>query len=450
MVSSLPDFKKIVDHYKSQNYKIAVDDAGAGYSGLNLISVISPHYIKIDMDLIRDIDKDNLKYAVVKGLVELSHLSNIKLIAEGIETREELETLINMGVSYGQGYIIQKPEENFLPILDDVKDIIREINQKRNHTIGSRLDSIYIENITSTSHTVGKHTRVSEVFELFKKNDTLSAVCITEHNNVLGIITRSRLTSRLSEQYGYSLYNNKAIITVMESDYLEADHKTPISVVSNIAMARSSNKLYDPIIVTKHEKYAGVVTVKDLLERTTQIEIFNAKNLNPLTGLPGNKIIENTLMKCVDGKAPFSALYIDINNFKSYNDVYGFENGDLIIKLVASIVLEAVGQEDFVGHIGGDDFVAIVHSYEYKEIAEQILEKFKKRSLDYYNKADIENGFIITENRKGAIEKFPLASLSIAVVTNQKKNYRDIYEVSGELAELKHKCKKKNCNCYMS
>ena len=103
-------FKKTIEHYKDQNYKIAIDDAGAGYSGLNLIAAVHPHYIKLDMKLVRDIDQDGYKKALVKSLYDFSCLTDIALIAEGIETEGELRTLIEIGVQYGQGYFIQFPE----------------------------------------------------------------------------------------------------------------------------------------------------------------------------------------------------------------------------------------------------------------------------------------------------------------------------------------------------
>ena len=104
-------FKKTIEHYKRQNYKIAIDDAGAGYSGLNMITDVHPHYIKLDMNLIRDIDKDGYKRVLVKSLYEFCRYANVSLIAEGIETENEMEALIDIGVHYGQGFFIQRPDQ---------------------------------------------------------------------------------------------------------------------------------------------------------------------------------------------------------------------------------------------------------------------------------------------------------------------------------------------------
>ena len=105
-VSNMTEFKQIISNYKDQEYKIAIDDAGAGYSGLNLISDVRPHYLKLDMNLIRDIDRDSVKQALVRSMQEFARITGTFLIAEGIETHAELQTLIHIGVHYGQGYFI--------------------------------------------------------------------------------------------------------------------------------------------------------------------------------------------------------------------------------------------------------------------------------------------------------------------------------------------------------
>ncbi len=302
-VNDMSSFKSTVSHYKEQTYRIAIDDAGAGYSGLNLISDIKPHFIKLDMNLIRDIDTDNMKFALVKSMIELSHMANIHLIAEGIETEKELATLINLGVHYGQGYFIQKPNEAMLPVSPSVVNILKEVNRKKNHTFGNQINSIYIENLTTDQKTILPSTSVEHVYEIFKRNPSILNLCVAKNNVVMGIISKARFTIQLSGRYGFSLYQNKSIAALMETDFLSVDCKTPISTV----------------------------TIKDLLQKTTEIEVVNAKHQNPLTGLPGNIIIEQKMNKCIASDSKYSILYLDIDNFKAYNDIYGFENGDIII-----------------------------------------------------------------------------------------------------------------------
>lgn len=131
-VDDIKGFKDTIRHYKSQGYHIAVDDAGSCYSGLNLICDIVPHYLKLDISLIHNIHKDAIKYAMVKAMVEFANLTNIQLIAEGIECEEELKVLLKLGVHNGQGYFLRKPDEKLMPVERDAVEIIRKYIAKKN------------------------------------------------------------------------------------------------------------------------------------------------------------------------------------------------------------------------------------------------------------------------------------------------------------------------------
>lgn len=440
-VNNIRDFKKTVDNYKEQNYKIAIDDAGAGYSGLNLISDIHPHYIKLDMKLIRDIDKDYTKQALVKSMVEFSKLSNTQLIAEGIETERELIKLIEMGVHYGQGFYIQRPAHNLQPIKDDIANIIYEINMRKNHLISNRLSDIYIGNICAAVRTLNPNIQIYHVNEMIKEDPMIPGYCIAEDGFVRGVITREHLSSQLGGQYGYSLNYKKNISEIMMRNYMEADYQTPVDLVAKTAMQREQDKLYDFITITKDEKYYGIVTVKDLLEKTIEIEVANAKHLNPLSELPGNPIIEKHLEYCIQAQQPFCVLYFDINNFKSYNDVYGFEKGDMVIRQLTKILKDAIPSDEFIGHIGGDDFIAVMNRENPEKISEQILLLFDQMSKESYSIADQDKGYILTKNRHGMEESFPLMSLSIAVIRFKRHHCKSIYELSEMATGIKKKCK---------
>lgn len=124
-------FRKTIDNYISQGYKIAIDDTGAGYSGLRLLAETHPQYIKIDMALIRDIDKERIKQELMKTFCSFAKITNMRLIAEGIETIGELNTLIDIGVQYGQGYFLQRPGNEFTSIDQSVKERIILRNQAK-------------------------------------------------------------------------------------------------------------------------------------------------------------------------------------------------------------------------------------------------------------------------------------------------------------------------------
>lgn len=160
MIKDIEAFKITINNFKSLGYSIAIDDAGAGYSGLNLISDIVPNFIKIDKKLIHDIHLDRLKLSIVKGMVEISKASGIALIAEGIETKEEFKTLINIGVQYGQGYYIQKPKEIFSEINEEIIHEIEKANLRKKYTTNYSGSNTNVLNLGGTIASATPYTTV--------------------------------------------------------------------------------------------------------------------------------------------------------------------------------------------------------------------------------------------------------------------------------------------------
>ncbi|WP_070000919.1 GGDEF domain-containing protein [Cellulosilyticum sp. I15G10I2] len=449
-IKDIIGFRSTITHYKQQNYKIAIDDAGAGYSGLNLICDVKPHYIKLDMNLIRNIDTDSIKYALVKSMIELSKLSNIHLIAEGIERIEELSTLVTLGVQYGQGYFIQKPQETISPIDTCVINTLQKLNQQRNHLYTNSLSYTYIGNLCKEEKTVDPASTVEDVYSLFLSNPSLLGVCVIKNKQVIGVVTRTLITTHLSGRYGFSLNQKKTISTLMQTKFLSVDYQTSINTVAKLAMSRSTDKLYDFITITHNNNYLGIVTVKELLEKAMEVEVTNAKQLNPLSGLPGNLVIDQKLAECLCSGSPFSALYFDLDNFKAYNDVYGFGKGDIMLKLLTQIIITHKPPNGFAGHIGGDDFIMILPFHDCTNLCEQIISDFEVAVRKCYTEEDLKNGYIASKNRHGILEKFPIATLSIAAITNQNTQFDNMNDFSAELAKLKKKCKQQDCSiCYI-
>lgn len=446
-IENINSFIETVEYCKNQNYEIAIDDAGSGYSGLNRICKIEPHYIKLDMVLIRNIHKSSTQQAIVKSMYEYSKLTDCSLIAEGIENEDELKVLMDIGIQYGQGYFIQRPNESILPIRDEVVDAVKRLNIKENSQYGYNIANIYISSIVKKIEALEPQILVSDVDLKFKKNRDLLGICVVDNEQVKGVVTRNSFYSKLGWQYGYSLYSSKAISNIMNTSFLSVDYKMPIDMVIKLAMGRSKDTLYDFVTVTKDSKYYGIVTIKDLIEKTIEIEVDNARHSNPLTGLPGNVIIEQNIEKCIFSKKEYCVLYFDIDNFKPYNDVYGFENGDRIIKYLAKAISINISKSDFIGHIGGDDFIVIVWSWEAEKMCKKIIRDFNELAMECYDNNDLKNRYITAQNRHGVEEKFPLVSVSIAGLTNKKREFASIYVLAKESSKLKKKCKQNGGGC---
>lgn len=167
--------------------------------------------------------------------------------------------------------------------------------------------------------------------------------------------------------------------------------------------------------------------------------------ISNLTGLPGNLQIEIELKRRVSGRKLFAVLYVDLDNFKAYNDKYGFMNGDEVIKYTANIMRDAIqkyrAKGDFLGHIGGDDFVAVVSYEDAKKIGKEIIKQFDKNIASFYSEEDVKNGYIKILNRKGKMEKYPLMTLTVAMISNKFKKYDSVLELGEDGASVKKKAK---------
>lgn len=177
------------------------------------------------------------------------------------------------------------------------------------------------------------------------------------------------------------------------------------------------------------------------------------RTISPLTGLPGNIQIQAELKKRLAREKNFTVLYLDLDNFKAYNDVYGFLKGDEIIKFTARTILENVNNiantNAFVGHIGGDDFVAILESnIDYEDICQNIIAEFDKGVKYFFTEEDYNRGYLKIQNRKGKMEHFFLTSLSIGVVQVESDKFSNVLEIGEVGAQVKHVAKKYKGSCY--
>lgn len=430
-------FLNAINHYKAQNYQIAIDDVGVAYSGLNRVCSLTPNYIKLDTALVRNVHSNPTKYALIKGLVEFSNQSGTLLIAEGIETEKELAVLIDLGVQYGQGFYLARPASELQSCNPQVLSEIESHNHHSQSIHSQGIERFQIRNILRSALTVAPDCKVEQVLSYLKNNDTINGICVIENDQVCGIMTREKFLNKLSGRYGFSLYSKQKIQEITCTDFLCVDVGTTISNVTKLVLQRDQNSLYDFIVVTENNQYLGIITVKDLLEKAMVINVDVAKCSNPLTGLPGNLIIEQQMKLCIQSGDPYTFYYFDLDNFKAFNDVYGFEKGDVVIQILSDILKEFAGDDDFVGHIGGDDFVMICKGYPAPEVIQSLRQKFEEQSHRLYNEADQKNGYITAPNRHGVIENFPLVSVTIVSLSNENAPFRDYEDVSSTLSHYK-------------
>ena len=174
---------------------------------------------------------------------------------------------------------------------------------------------------------------------------------------------------------------------------------------------------------------------------------------NPLTRLPGNITLNQELKNYMGSKKKFAVLYLDLNNFKALNDYYGFDRGDEVIKEFSRILIKIIQEKgrvnDFIGHIGGDDFIIITSPEKAEEIAKNIINIFDKTAPQFYDEKDRTKGYIETKDRNNQPRQFPFTGVAIGIITNVDKKFSHVAEISSIGAELKRTAKESSKSAYV-
>jgi len=440
-IIDMASFVATIQHYQDQGFQIAIDDFGSGYSGLNRVCELNPGFLKIDMNLIRDIHKDRLKRAAVNSTVEFCQKSGIQVIAEGIECEEELKTVIQLGVDFAQRYYLCRPT----PVLSTLRsECVQQIIDYSKRTQLQYQRSVFnsIGELGSKSPTTQCGSPSLPIYHLMNDNTELSEYFVlNEQKHVCGILTRHHVSEKFGGQYGFILSRRMNAGELMLTDVLTVDEKTPIEQVSKLAMQRNLARVYDSIAVTRQGKYLSTVSVRDLLLSSIHLQLQRATDVNPLTGLPGNHEIQTVIESVFLDNNPWSIIYLDLDNFKAYNDAFGFPNGDAMLKALADSMRQCVDDEDFLGHIGGDDFVIVTRYHDVSLLCERIQQVFFRVAEPLYPSQDWDNGYFTSQDRNGFKQKFGIASLSIAVVTNRTTTPTTVEALSILIAQTKKESK---------
>ncbi|WP_341581899.1 EAL domain-containing protein [Marinobacter metalliresistant] len=396
---------------KAEGFLIAIDDLGSGYSGLKLWSELKPDYVKIDRHFIRDIQDDLIKREFLKSVVDLADRLGCKLIAEGIETEAEFRVVSDLGIALVQGFLFGRPKAVATACLDSLnvqKAHTPRLPQKEKDTAG--LLCRHIEPVTSES-------TLQHAWERLQSEPGVFALPVVDNGRPLGLIHKWRVLETFSTPYGRALYERLPVTQMHSADALVVDYEVPLNEVSERLINDDAHYLKQHFIIVRNGKYAGLGATRSLLKHITERKIENARYSNPLTLLPGNVPIQQALVARTEEMRPFSLIYFDINTFKPLNDVLGYRVGDQIILLLSELLTEVfLADDDFVGHIGGDDFVVISSSPSANYNAGTVQALFAERSRRFYSDSVLKSGFIESEDRNGQPCRFPLVSLAAGTV----------------------------------
>jgi diguanylate cyclase (GGDEF)-like protein len=416
----------MIQKYKESGYSIAIDDFGIGVSGLKLLYFSEAHVIKLDRFFITNIDQDSKKKLFCSSIIEMAHIMGMQVIAEGIETAKEFYTCKDIGADFIQGYLVQYPTLDINEIKNIYPNIVSLINDDKRANGNASIDSEFIESIIA----LDINTSLYNLFVHFKEDTKNNFVPIVDDfENFLGIIYESDIKKISYSQYGLSLAQNMTYSSSLIK-YIKPALSVEISwgIDKILEMYNLKSKDSLGIFITQSGKYKGFINLNSLLTLSYKRNIEIATNQNPLTKLPGNnqieKYIEKTLKK--NQKNITHIIYFDFNDFKPFNDIYGFRQGDRAILIFSELLQKRYPKDAFIAHIGGDDFFVGLKDHEYQDIlnlTQEVQKEFKSTAENIYKKTDKENGFILSKDRFNMERRFDLLSVSAAIIEiNSKSN----------------------------
>ncbi len=444
--TSIPEFAALVTYMRQAGFKLAIDDYGAGHGEMNLLCDYQVDYLKIDRHMVAGIDRHARKRHLFRNTVNMAHALGIRIIAEGVETEAEYLTCRDLGADLVQGWFIARPELD----IEKIRHSFPELARLGFVPGGGRGgDETLIRRQMETVPAIREDDGLDRVFDLFRNNPSQTFFPVLNANGEpRGVIREQTLKAYIYQPFGRDLLTNpfyrRSISRFVESAPvigLDADADQLASIFTNM----EGN---DCVLLTENMRYAGVVSPAAMVRLFNDKRVQNAREQNPLTGLPGNRAIhEHLLERGRDTGRQRFFCYGDFDHFKPFNDVYGFSRGDMAISLFAAqmrrLFLEG---EVFLGHIGGDDFFigTVDMSRDQMEATlSRLIEEFAADAAGLYSPEDRERGGIDAEDRAGKPAFFPLLRCSMAVLeVPEGQVLADIGLASRRIAELKREAKR--------
>jgi diguanylate cyclase (GGDEF)-like protein len=418
-VENMDRMAEVVQLVRSAGLGLALDDFGDGHSSLRLWSQLKPEVVKIDKYFIRNLSADGDKLKTIQALQQIASIFGTALVAEGVENAQDLRILRDLGIEYGQGYFLGRPEVKPLKSLPaEPRRVLSERQVAVFPELGRLSQGGHLRSLALIkAPTVSPNTSIDELARIFMEDAVLHAVAVIESERPVGIINRAQFMNEYSKLYYREVWGRKPcfIHANREPRLIEREHS--VDELIGILTSQDQRYLSDGFIVTENGSYVGLGTGDQLVRSVTETRIEAARHANPLTFLPGNIPITQHIERLLKKQVRFVACYADLNHFKPYNDYYGYWRGDEMIRLLSRIAMEQCDpQRDFLGHVGGDDFIILYQSADWLKRCERLVADFAERAKMLFDDEARDAGGIQAEDRHGVQRFFPCTTLSVGAV----------------------------------
>lgn len=409
---------------RSLGCEIAIDDLGTGVSGLQTWSAIRPEYVKVDRYFIAGIESDPVRGEILRAVIDMGRATSSNIIAEGIENREQCSMVAQLGVDLLQGYYIGRPA--LTPVIE-TKDFAD----------GATAAYAGVECAEQLAHPippVDAATPICEVVTRFQKEPQVSALAVVEGYRPVGLIRRDALLILYSKPLHPEIYARKPVRRVMDSGAVRIDARARLEQVSRLLTGQEVHLQHDDFIITRGGSYLGLGRTMELLRQITTQQLQAARQSNPLTGLPGNREIDARIKQLMALEHFYVACHLDLDHFKAYNDTYGYSRGDQVLLHIAQTLRAHTRRRlDFVGHVGGDDFVFFLRSQDWRQRLADILLALSASLPNFHSEKHKRDLRYTVIGREGMLVDVPLLSASIGAVECASGRYSSTDEVLEQL-----------------
>jgi len=407
-----------VNQLRSNRGLVALDRFGESPHGMSFLLHCDVDYLKLPRSYISGVDRLARQRLVMSQVVSTAHTLGMQVIAVGIETAAELQICREMGCDMAQGNFIQPPVTDPAQagtLFETVEILAR--NDRRHRLV----DNKWIDDQLDLTPPLVVDTPMKEVFAVVAKDPSRTLLPVVDHNgHPLGVVREQALRNHVYSAYGKELIANRSLGFSLRS-FLE---RCPIAALSTpldrLLALYSSDEQADGIIITDQNRYRGFLNARSIIRAMHEKTLARARDENPLTKLPGNDLINEHVVSLLDRGMPAVIAYLDFDNFKPFNDTYGFRQGDRAILLFAELMRKVATTENcFIGHIGGDDFfLSLTDSplSEAENMIDKVIEKFRSDAESFYDAETRQNGYMTGTDRDGIERRFPLLSVSAVLL----------------------------------
>jgi diguanylate cyclase (GGDEF)-like protein len=364
---------------RAGGFRIALDDVGDGDSPLTLLTEVSPDMVKLDRQMVLGLPDDPARAALLQALVHLGEQTGVHLVAEGVETEDQLAALRRLGVRLAQGNFLAAPARRphvtatIAPIMTELKD--REATSTTSpirRSSGPRITDFL--HPATTLHETATSEEVREV--LASQAGVSGVVLVDDDGRPRWSVDRNRFLLAVTGPYGHALHAKREASRLADKPHLIGTEATALELLDVVAHANWERTNDDLVVVDEDDRCLGVVRVADVVRGVAALKVEEAAALSPLTRLPGSESIAREIDRRIMTGEIFAAAWLDVDGFKRVNDTVGFAAGDDLIRALGRALSDAASrlQTVHVGHVGGDDFLIVASLEEIMPLATGLLD----------------------------------------------------------------------------